>query len=123
MSWPHFNQISLRETTNSTMTAGPSTRKHLLISAPGTGAKRKKSLLGHPRCNRSIILQMTIPRPCTRKQLKSYLRFWSRCNLQRIRNLTHLWPSSESFALLFTKINKILKVIRVKKGRPNFQEC
>lgn len=80
-SWSLFNQIGLRERTNSTMTAGPSTRTHLLISASGMVAEGEKSLLGHPKCNPSIALQMTIAMSCTRKQLKSYLRFWSRCIL------------------------------------------
>lgn len=44
-SWSLLNQIGLRERTNSTMTAGPSTRKHLLISASGMVAEGKKSLL------------------------------------------------------------------------------
>lgn len=80
--WPLFNAISLRERTNSTMTAGPSTRTHLLISASGTVAGgRGELLLGHPKYNPSSTLQMTIAMPCTRKQLKSYLRFWSRCIL------------------------------------------
>ena len=80
-SWPPFNQISLRERTNSTISAGPSTRTHLLILSSGTAAEGKRALLGHPTYNPSITLQMTIAMPCTKKQLKSYLRFWSRCIL------------------------------------------